>query len=110
MSGCNTAFHRLRIQPFQLKVGLMARPVLHHHHRDVIPPGPWTNALSRHDVLPDEATPLPLERFEEEGFIHFHNAFFPCCLVVCHRLQEAVTPQEGGVPANTAAGRRPGGQ
>ena len=96
-------FHRLRIQPFQLKVGLMARPVLHHHHRDVIPPGPPGTPFPATMSCRTRQPSLPLERFEEEGFIHFNNAFFPCCLVVCHRLQEAVTPQEGGVLANTAA-------
>ena len=50
-------------------------------------------------------SPLPLERFKEEGLINLNDALFPCGLMSCHGPQEAVTPEERGVFADPTAPR-----
>jgi len=84
---------------------MVACPVLHHHHRNVIRSGstgsPFTTAMPWRT----RQSPLPLERFEEEGLINLNDALFPCGLMSCHRAQEAVTPEEGGIFADAATQR-----
>ncbi|MNF89546.1 hypothetical protein D3C84_720750 [compost metagenome] len=81
----------------------MASSVLHHHHWDVIRSGATGAAFATTAAGRTGQSTLPLERFQEEGFIDLDDTLFPCRLMGCHGFQEAVTPQEGGVFADPAA-------
>ena len=106
MSGCNTSLTvRASSLSLQLEVGQVACSVLHHHHRDVIRSCATGAAFATTATGRAGQSALPFKRRQEEGFIHLDNALFPRCLMGRHGLQEAVTPQEGGVFADPAAKR-----
>jgi hypothetical protein len=92
----------LGVHLFQLKIRMMASTVLHHHHRDVIRPGSPGSSFTTAMPCRTRQSPLPLERFEEEGLVDLNDALFPCGLMGGHRTQEAVAPEEGSVFADPA--------
>ena len=84
---------------------MVTSPVLNHHHRDVIWPGSTSSTFTTAMTWWTRQSPLPLERFKEEGLINLNDALFPGGLMGCHRAQEAVTPEERGVFADPTAPR-----
>ncbi|OFC46218.1 hypothetical protein BA188_01980 [Aeromonas hydrophila] len=102
---------RYGIQPFQLEVSQVACSVLYHHHRDVIRPCASGTAFAATMAGQAGQSALSFERLQEEGLIDLDDTLFPYRLVTGHGLQEAVTPQKGGVFTNPAAHcRLPDGQ
>lgn len=82
---------------------MVACTVLYHHHRDVIRPGSTSSTFTTTMPCQTRQSPLPLERFKEEGPINLNDALLPGGLMGCHRAQEAVTPEERGVFADPTA-------
>ncbi len=103
--------HRPGIQLFQLEVSQVACSVLHHHHRDVIRSCASGTAFTSTMAGRAGQSALSFERLQEGGLIDLDDTLFPYRLVASHGLQEAVTPQKGGVFTDPTAERRlPDGQ